>query len=76
MDKTEYKDMSKFKANRSRYNLRYEARHNYSRGKRRRWTEEEEMMLISHDRTRPELAKALGRSMRAVRIRTTLINNK
>lgn len=64
------------KACRNRQRQRYYSRYTYAKNHKKRWTEAEEIMVLSHRETDQELAKKLGRSIGAIQRKRGLIRRK
>lgn len=65
--KKQYKDMDKFHDYWKRWKTKYYSKHKkYDRNSYVRWTDEEKAYILAHEKTDVEMAKELGRSLRAV----------
>lgn len=67
--KDKYKDKEKLKKTRTEYNKKYYAKTSNAKNGMKRWTEEEEKLIMDSDLLDSQLSEQLGRSMGAIAIK-------
>ena len=72
----DYKDQDRFRRYRNRYKNRYNAKRDYSGGKKNKWSEDEEKIVLAHEMTDTEIAKMLKRSINAIQVRRNLLKKR
>lgn len=72
--KKNYKDMDKFRRTRNAQKKRYYAKTAIYAP--RRWTYEEEMMVLEHSITDTELSSKIGRSVGSIQKRRSILKKK
>lgn len=71
-----YKDQDRFRRYRNRYKKRYNAKRDYSGGKKIRWSTDEDKIVLAHEMTDTEIAKMLKRSINAIQVRRVLLKKR
>jgi hypothetical protein len=68
-----YKDKEKYRKYRNGYNERYYKRTQDAENSRLMWNEEEIRIILNKEKSDTELAKLLGRSVKAIQIKRTKV---
>lgn len=69
--KSGYKDMERYRETKQNYYRRYYKTTENARNKRKRWSGDEDKLIIEHSITDRELSEIIGRSMKAILVRRT-----
>ncbi|MBR3429980.1 MAG: hypothetical protein IKG87_07785 [Clostridia bacterium] len=71
-----YRDAEKYRQYRNGYNNRYYRRTQFCARSKMPWSEEEEKLAMEHKHTDTEIAKMIGRSVRAIQLKRNKIRTE
>lgn len=71
-----YRDMERYRETKNKYYSKYYKATENARNKGKRWTKDEDKLVIEHSVSDRELSREIGRSMKAIQMRRAKIKNR